>query len=78
MWWMVLLVFIAMVALDFCYGEYTKACAERRVVPASNWAVALYLCGVFVAINVIDNNWMCIPAAFGSWLGTYVSIRHGK
>lgn len=72
------LVCVAMAVLDYCYGEYTKACADRQANRASWWAVALYLVGVFVVVNVIADNWLAIPAAVGSWIGTQLSIRYGK
>jgi hypothetical protein len=75
---MYVLVFVAMTALDFCYGEYTKAAADRRLYPAASWAMVLYLLGGFVAISYIDNHWMMVPAAFGAFSGTYLSIRFGK
>lgn len=67
-----------MTALDFTYAEYTKAAAERRLYPACGWAVVLYLLGGFVAINYIGNHWMLIPAAFGAFAGTWLSIKFGK
>ena len=73
-----LLVFVAMTALDFAYGEYTKAAADRRLHPASIWAAILYALGAFVAIHVISDNWNAVPAVFGAYAGTYLSIRYGK
>jgi len=32
-----LIVFAAMTALDFAYGEYTKSAADRRIWAASFW-----------------------------------------
>lgn len=72
------LVFIAMAVLDYCYGEYTKACADRAANRASNWAVALYLVGVFVMVNVVSDYWLALPAAAGSYVGTQLSIRFGN
>lgn len=72
------LVLVAMTILDYCYGEYTKACADRAANRASMWAVALYLVGVFVVVNVVADPWLCIPAAIGSWIGTQASIRWGQ
>jgi hypothetical protein len=72
------LICVAMAVLDFCYGEYTKSCADRAANRASCWAVALYLVGVFVVVNVVADYWLAIPAAVGSWIGTQLSIRYGK
>lgn len=72
------LICFAMAVLDFCYGEYTKACADRAANRASWWAVALYLVGVFVVVNVVADYWLALPAAVGSWIGTQLSIRFGK
>lgn len=72
------IVFAAMTALDFAYGEYTKAAADRRILSASVWAVILYGFGAVVAINVIADNWNVIPAMCGAFAGTWLSIRFGK
>lgn len=68
-------VFVGMVALDFCYGEYTKAGADRRAFAASNWAAVLYACNAFVMLNVIANPWVIIAAVCGAWVGTFLSIN---
>ncbi len=72
------LVFLAMTGLDFAYGEYTKAAADRRIYPASTWAVILYVLGAFVMLNVVGNAWCIAAAAAGAFAGTWLSIRFGK
>lgn len=75
---MYLLIFGAMMLLDYCYGEYTKAAADRRPLPAALWAMALFVIGCFVTSNWLSDPLLVAPAALGAFAGTYFSVRFGK
>lgn len=68
-------VFFAYVALDFCWSKYTKMVGQDRALAAANWAVALLLIGAFGLLGYVQNHWLLVPAALGSWIGTYCSLR---
>lgn len=68
-------VFFAYVALDYCWSKYTKMVGQDRALAAANWAVALLLIGAFGLLGYVQNHWLLVPAALGSWVGTYYSLR---
>lgn len=73
-----LIVFVAMTVVDFLYGRYTIATAERKAAPASAWASGIIIANAVVVIEYVGNHWLIPVAAAGSALGTYLSIKTKK
>lgn len=71
-------VFLGMVVVDYFYAEYTKAAASRQIQKASIMATALIFVTGFVTSSYVSNQWLIIPASFGAYVGTYLSLRFGK
>jgi len=69
------LVFVAYVGLDYVFARYTRAAAEGRQVPASNWAVLITLFNAFVVISFVKDPWLILPSCAGAFVGTYLSLR---
>jgi hypothetical protein len=73
-----LIVFSAMVAVDYFFGKYTIAAAAREPGRASFWAVGIIFANSIVVIEYVGNHWLILAAAAGSALGTYLSVRKTK
>lgn len=73
-----LFAFVAMAFLDFIWAEYTKAVTAGRVWVAAGLGSALFLMGGGVAISYVQDHWLLVPAACGSFLGTVLSLKFGS
>jgi hypothetical protein len=78
MWLNALIVFVAMTVVDFFYGRYTIAAAERKAISASIWGTGIIFANSVVVIEYVNNHWLILAAAVGSALGTYISIKTKK
>lgn len=70
-----LAVLVVMAVLDFVWAEYTKATTSKQPLRASFLAVAIIGCSGFVTTSYVENHWMLVAAAIGSFAGTYLSVR---
>jgi hypothetical protein len=43
-------------------------------LPASGWAVALFLLGAVTVLGYTKNRWLLIPAALGAFAGTWAGV----
>lgn len=73
-----LFAFVAMAFLDFIWAEYTKAVTAKRVWAAAGLGSVLFLMGGGVAISYVQNHWLLLPAAAGSFVGTVLSLKYGS
>lgn len=73
-----ILVFLAMVGVDFAYAEWAKACADRRTFWASSMAAVMIVLSGYVTTNYVSNPWMLVSAALGAFAGTWLSMKFGK
>lgn len=68
----------AMFLADIAWAYYFIKIEERKSVHAGLWAVLIYLFGAFAVTSYMTDKWLLIPAALGSFLGTYVVVEHKK
>lgn len=68
------LVFLAVVLLDFVWARYTITLAARKN-EALIWAPAIYALGSYVIIQYTDDHFMLIPAVFGAVAGTWLGMK---
>ncbi len=71
-------VFFGMFFADICWTFYLFSVEERKSVVASFWATAIYLFGAFVVSSYVSDKMLIIPAAMGSFVGTFVTIEFKK
>lgn len=71
-------VFAAMLALDFIYAEYTKACADRRRLWASAMAGVMPLFLGYLAISYVGDPTTIAAACLGAFCGTWLSLKYGR
>jgi hypothetical protein len=67
--------FLSLFFIDIFYTYYLRAVSEGKVLLASSWAVIVTILGAFVVINYTTNHMLLIPAALGSFCGTWVGMK---
>lgn len=72
------LVFLALVLVDFCWSRYMLANAERRMLPASAWSAAIIVLGAFATVEYVKDPTLIATAAAGAFVGTWLSLRHAR
>ena len=70
-----LIAFFAMIVLDWFWAYYTLYVVERRASLAGLYAAGIALCGALTVILYIDNHWMIVPTALGSYVGTWFAVK---
>ena len=70
----VALVFVAMVATDIVWAQYTRAVADHNLRKAPVMAAAIISIGAFVTTSYVQDYWMILPAAAGAYVGTFLSV----
>lgn len=76
--WTALIVFAAMVVVDFMWARYLITATAGKAMQSSLWAVGIILANSLVVIEYTTSHWMILAAAAGSFVGTYVSIKLKK
>lgn len=70
------LVFMAVLAADYCWALYTIHTAEKRAVTAALWSAGIVLLGSITTFAFIQAGIsMTIPAALGAAVGTFIAIK---
>lgn len=72
------LVFLAMTITDICWTFYLISVEERKSFLAGYWAATLYVVGAFVVTSYVNDKFMIIAAAVGSFVGTVLAIEYKK
>jgi hypothetical protein len=67
-------VVVATALTDAVYVMFTSSVIARKRVAAANWSALWYTLSSFAVISY-TNNWVyVIFAAFGSWIGAYITM----
>jgi hypothetical protein len=74
-WQLWLLVFVIAACLDYVWSFYTRALVSKHALSGSLWAAVLAVLIGFNTIGYTENHWLLIPAASGSFVGTYLATR---
>jgi len=69
-----LAVLVATAATDAIYVMFTSAVVKRRRLPAATWSSTWYLLSSFAVINYTHDWTYVIFAAFGSFIGAYLTM----
>lgn len=72
-----LLMFLVMLALDFCWARYTRYAAHKKSWQAACYSVGIMLFGAVTVIGYMEDRWMLIPLILGSFLGTFLAVEYG-
>lgn len=73
-----LAVFIATFIADVCWTKYFLEVGKHRELPAANWSAAIIAIGAFTVISYTINHWLTLAAIFGSWFGTWWTVRRER
>lgn len=67
-------VILSTAATDAVYVMFNAAVSSRKRVPAATWSSIWYVLSAFAVISY-TRNWVYVCfAAFGSWVGAYISM----
>lgn len=73
-----LVVFVAMVVVDFMWARYLVTATAGKAMQSALWSIGIVLSNGLVVIEYTTSHWMILAAAVGSFVGTYVSVRFKK
>ena len=74
--WIALGVVGATALTDAVYVMFTSSVIHRKRFAAANWSALWYTLSSFAVISY-TNNWVYVLfAAFGSWIGAYLSMTY--
>ena len=68
-------IFCALAVIDVLYAIYTKKVQQDKPFHASLFATAIYSVNALVVISFVQDPWLLVPAALGSFVGTYVGVK---
>lgn len=72
------LIFAAYLVIDALYAYYTYAVVKKNPFAAASTGSVMHFLLAFGVISYVDNFLYVIPLALGSWVGTYLMVRHEK
>lgn len=73
-----LVVFVAMVVVDFMWARYLVTATAGKAMQSALWSIGIVLSNGLVVIEYTTSHWMILAAAVGSFVGTYVSVKYKK
>ena len=71
-------VFLLVGLVNFLWARYITHIADARAAKAALYGTTISLLGNLVTIIYISDHRVIIPAAFGTFIGTYLSVRMSK
>lgn len=76
--WQAIAVFLAYVVLDVIWAKYTIALAARDKLWAPIWSMLIPALAGYATIQFVEEPWLLIPVALGSFVGTRLALEDGK
>lgn len=64
------------IIIDGLYAHYTIQISKRRPVAAATTSGLMHLLMAVGVLNYVNNFLYVIPLAIGSWIGTYIVVKH--
>ena len=71
-----LLIFTSTAIADIIWVFYIRRIGEGKALSASLFGTAIWLLGAYVVVNYVKDVKLIIPAALGSFVGTYIAVRY--
>ena len=68
-------VFLLVMLVDIVWVYYIKHITNNNPHSAAFFAFLIYFIGGASIISYTSNTWLLIPAALGSYLGTYLAVK---
>ncbi|HXK37713.1 MAG TPA: hypothetical protein VJ579_01440 [Candidatus Paceibacterota bacterium] len=69
-------VFVAYMIVDAMYAYYTIAVTNKRPFASASVGALMHFLIAFGVLNYVQNYLYIVPLAIGSWIGTYLVVRH--
>lgn len=69
-------VFLAYLIVDALYAYYTLAVTQARPAVAATTGAVMHFLLALGVLSYVQNYLYIIPIAIGSWVGTYLVVRH--
>ena len=73
--WHFIGVFVAMAITDLIWALYIRRVGQGKAAQAGLAASLLLVVGAFVITSYVENHWYLLPAAIGSFLGTFAATK---
>ena len=70
------LIFIAYVLIDGMYAYYTQSIVKKKAFVSATTGALMHFLIAFGVLNYVQNFLYVIPLALGSWVGTYLVVKH--
>ena len=77
-WVLFVLVFLGLVAIDFCWTVYIDKVAKQQAVPAGVWSAMITLLSAVVVVAYTTNPILIIAAVLGAFVGTVLAVKWTK
>lgn len=73
-----ILVFLGLVAIDFCWTFYIAKVAERKAIQSGAWSAMITLLSAFVVVAYTTNPILIVAAVLGAFVGTVLAVKMNK
>jgi hypothetical protein len=73
-----IIAFCALFCIDVLYTYYLTAIEQKHALKASFWAMVVFVVASNVIIEYTKNPNLIIPAALGTFCGTFVGVKMNK
>lgn len=77
-WWVALSIMVSYILIDGLYVRYTLEVVELNPIRAANIGTIMHFLLAFGVISYTQNWLYVLPLALGSWIGTYLVVKHAK
>lgn len=74
-WIEAILIFLATAVSDILWVFYIRRTGEGKAAAAATFSSLIVLLGGLVILAYVNNQWYLIPAAFGAFVGTLITIK---
>jgi hypothetical protein len=72
------LVFVALVAVDYCWAQYISHASAKNATKAAAWAAGIIVAGACATVSYVQDHRLIVAAVLGSFVGTYIAIKRAK
>jgi hypothetical protein len=73
--WKVIVVFLSVMFAEIFWTRWTLGVQQKNKLKAANATFMIILLGGITFIGYTSNHWLLLPAAFGGWAGTYMTMH---
>jgi hypothetical protein len=73
-----LFVFVMTAIVDWMWGKYIIHTSERSAFKSAMYSSLLTAMGAYITISFVSDHRMLVPAIFGAFFGTYLTVKMSK